>query len=147
LWGGDFRFPEGTSLISGVFCISISSSTQLDKPINVQLQHCADISNEIQAQYLSFIIANSEKPPYQFELVPGGIFKEHSQYGIMSIKRSVSIIAIVKKVDDTTDAILNSNYCVHIFNECISSIKEFRISLVAFQDLEYFSQQKARSFS
>ena len=39
LWGGEFVFPEGTQLISGVCFISLSSF-ELSKPVTVQLNHC-----------------------------------------------------------------------------------------------------------
>ena len=94
LWGGEFVFPEGTKLISGICYISISSSTELNKPVTVQLDHCADIVNETQTKYLSFVVADSTKPPYKFELLPGGIFNVHSHFGTISLKK-FSLIAIV----------------------------------------------------
>ena len=89
-------FPEGTKLISGICYISISSSTELNKPVTVQLDHCADIVNETQTKYLSFVVADSTKPPYKFELLPGGIFNVHSHFGTISLKKKLSLIAIVE---------------------------------------------------
>lgn len=42
LWGGELVFPEGTQLISSVCFLSLSSS-ELNKPVTVQLEHCAHI--------------------------------------------------------------------------------------------------------
>ena len=95
LWGGEFVFPEGTKLISGICYISISSSTELNKPVTVQLNHCADIVNETQTKYFSFVVADSTKPPYKFELLPGGIFNVHSHFGTISLKK-LFLIAIVE---------------------------------------------------
>ena len=94
LWGREFVFPEGTKLISGICYISISSSTELNKPVTVQLDHCADIVNETQTKYLSFVVADSTKLPYKFELLPGGIFNVHSHFGTISLKK-FSLVAIV----------------------------------------------------
>uniref|UniRef100_A0A1X7SDR0 Uncharacterized protein n=1 Tax=Amphimedon queenslandica TaxID=400682 RepID=A0A1X7SDR0_AMPQE len=58
LWGGDFEFPGGTHLISSVCYISVSPTVpQLDKPVTVELVHCAHLSSESQSKYLSFVVA------------------------------------------------------------------------------------------
>ena len=104
LWGGEFVFLEGTKLISGVCYISISSLTELNKPVTVQLDHCADIVNESQTKYLSFAVADSTKQPYKFELLPGGIFNLHSKYGTIFLKK-FSLLAIVEVVNSTIASI------------------------------------------
>ena len=93
LWGGTFVFPEGTTLISGVCYISVSSSYELNKPVTVELMHCAQILNEKQTQYLSFVAAKSG-PLFKFEYLPGGSFSTESQYGTISLKK-FSLLAIV----------------------------------------------------
>ena len=93
LWGGKFEFPENTTLISGVCYISVSSSSQLNKPITVQLEHCANITDEKQAGYLSFVVAKSGSP-FKFKYLPGGSFPPCSQYGTIHLKE-FSYLAIV----------------------------------------------------
>ena len=93
LWGGKFEFPENTRLISGVCYISVSSSSQLHKPVTVKLEHCANITDEKQAKYLSFVVAKSG-PPFKFEYLPGGSFSPFSQYGTIHLKE-FSYLAIV----------------------------------------------------
>ena len=93
LWGGKFEFPENSQLVSGVCHISISSSSQLNKPVTVQLEHCANITDEKQAEYLCFVIAKSG-PPFKFEYLPGGSFCPCSQYGTIHLKE-FSLVAIV----------------------------------------------------
>ena len=93
LWGGKFEFPENTTLISGVCYISVSSSSQLKKPVTVQLEHCANINDMKQAEYLSFIVAKSG-PPFKFEYLQGGSFCPGSQYGTIHLKE-FSYLAIV----------------------------------------------------
>ena len=93
LWGGKFEFPENSQLISGVCHISISSSSQLNRPVTVQLEHCANITDEKQVEYLSFVVAKSG-PPFKFEYLPGGSFCPGSQYGTICLKE-FSYLAIV----------------------------------------------------
>ena len=78
LWGlGKFEFPEDSTLISGVCYILLSSSSELNKPVTVELMHCAHITDERQTQCLSFISAKSG-PPFKFEYLPGGSFSSES---------------------------------------------------------------------
>ena len=94
LWGaGKFEFPEGCTLISGVCYISVSSSSELNKPVTVELMHCANITDERQTQYLSFVAAKSG-PPFKFDYLPGGSFSSESQCGTISLKQ-FSLLAIV----------------------------------------------------
>ena len=94
LWGaGKFVFPEGTTLISGVCYISVSSSSELNKPVTIELMHCAHITDERQTQYLSFVAAKSG-PPFKFDYLPGGSFSSESQCGTISLKQ-FSLLAIV----------------------------------------------------
>ena len=99
LWGGDFSFPAGTHLISSVCYVSLSPSVpQLDKPVTVQLVHCAHLTSQSQSQYLSFVVAQVQpgkhSGPFKFELLPGGSFSPDSQIGSIELK-SFSLVAIV----------------------------------------------------
>ena len=99
LWGGDFEFPAGTHLISSVCYISVSPTVpELDKPVTVQLVHCAHLTSESQSQYLSFVVAEvqagKQSGPFKFELLPGGSFSAESQTGSIELK-SFSLVAIV----------------------------------------------------
>ena len=104
LWGaGKFVFPECSTLISGVCYISVSSSSELNKPVTVELIHCAHITDETQTQYLSFVAAKSG-PPFKFDYLPGGSFSSESQYGTISLKQ-FSLLAIVFVIGGAAAAI------------------------------------------
>ena len=104
LWGlGKFEFPEGSTLISGVCYISVCSSSKLNKPVTVELMHCAHISDERQTQYLSFVVAKSG-PPFKFEYLPGGSFSSESQYGAISLQE-FSLLAIVLVISGVAAAV------------------------------------------
>ena len=100
LWGGKFVFPEGTQLISSVTSVSLTVPSPLDKPVTVQLMHCASITDQSQSKYLSFVISHSVQPPFKFELLEGGDFPVGSQYGTIQLK-DFSLIAIVLIVSAT----------------------------------------------
>ena len=93
LWGEKFEFPENSTLISGVCYISISNWSQLNKPVTILLEHCVNITDDKQAEYLSFVVAKSG-PPFRFEYLSGGSFRPNLQYGTIHLKE-FSYIAIV----------------------------------------------------
>ena len=53
--------------------ICVSSSSQLNKPVTIQLEYCANITNNKQAQHLNFVVPKCG-PPFKFEYIPGGSF-------------------------------------------------------------------------
>ena len=54
------------------------------KAVTVQLEHCANITDEKQAEYLHFVVAKCG-PPFKFEYLPGGSFCPGSQYGTIDL--------------------------------------------------------------
>ena len=63
LWGVDkFEFSEGSTLVSAVCYISVSSSFEFNKRVTVELMHSANITDERQTQYLSFVTLNLVHP-------------------------------------------------------------------------------------
>ena len=103
LWGEQFVFPEGTQLISSVTSVSLTVPSPLNKPVTVQLMHCASITDQFQSKYLSFVVSHSAKLPFKFELLEGGNFPTGSQYGTIQLK-NFSFIAIVLIVSATAAA-------------------------------------------
>ena len=111
LWYDKFEFPENSILISGV-CY-ISSSSQFNKPVTVQLEHCANITDKKQAEHLSFVVSKSG-PPFKFEYLPGGSFCPGSQYGTIHLKEfsflAIVLCAAVRVVTAVGSAIASSKY-------------------------------------
>ena len=102
-----FVLAEGSTLISGVCYISVSSLSALNKPVTVELMHCAHITDERQTQYLSFVAAKSG-PPFKFNYLPGGSFSSESQRGTISLKQ-FSLLAIVLVIAGGTAAAVGSS--------------------------------------
>ena len=94
LVGGEFILPEDTELVSVVYAISVSKP--LLKPVQLELQHCVSIEKPAHSNYLSFATAHSDRPPYHFQPVEGGIFSIGNQYGSISLS-GFSLWSIIKK--------------------------------------------------
>ena len=81
---GHFQMPSDSRLISAVYWVS--SPHKLMKPITVEIQHCATLTNDEQCSHLTFVhsMCSQEKLPYMFMEQDGGVFTPHSSYGILS---------------------------------------------------------------
>ena len=95
LVGGHFNMPKGTELISVVYVIF--TSKPLLQPVELEIQHCANLVTQDHTNYLSFASAplNESNLPYQFQLEKGGKFYQNDQYGSIFLSQ-FSLIAIVK---------------------------------------------------
>ena len=87
---GQIDLPEGCELVSAVYDISLFR--KLTESITIEIEHCAKLENEVQCEYLSFVISQHDGP---FRLVNGGTFVPRSQYG--TIFRSCFCKAAVVK--------------------------------------------------
>ena len=94
-----FKLPEGTELVSGIY--SITSSHPFRKPVILELQH--DLSAEDEASWssmLRFVTASTispTSPTAVFEILPGGTFPPHCDYGSISLTH-FSLYAIVVRM-------------------------------------------------
>ena len=81
LVGGQFKFPDGSILVSAVYAVSLTR--KLLKSALIAIQHCVDIQNEEHSKSLQFVIASCSQKmlPYEFTVVPGGNFYPGSLYG------------------------------------------------------------------
>ena len=75
---GDFDFPKGTQLVSGVYAISVSK--KFLKPVQLEMQHCVLLKNKQHTQLLKFATADDTEP-HKFTTLEGGVFQPDSQYG------------------------------------------------------------------
>ena len=94
LVGGEFILPEDTELVSAVYAIFVSKP--LLKPVQLEIQHCASIEKPAHSNYLSFATAPSDRPPYHFQPVKGGIFSIGNQYGSIYLS-GFSLWSVIKK--------------------------------------------------
>ena len=83
---GQFQFPEGTELISGVYWIT--TAHKFLKAVTIEIQHCTKVvEHQQQISSLTYIVArcNQEDLPYQFKVLEGGAFSPHSRYGSIKL--------------------------------------------------------------
>ena len=80
-----FQLPPNCELVSAVYWVS--SSHKFVKPITVEIQHCATLSNEKQCSQLAFVSTKctQKELPYIFKEREGGVFSPHSSYGSLSL--------------------------------------------------------------
>ena len=80
--GGEFEFPEGSHLVSGVYWLSCKETFQ--KRVTLEMQHCAsDCSN------LCFAVTKCSQRdlPYKFCIMNEGVFSQHSSYGSITVSQ------------------------------------------------------------
>ena len=82
---GQFQLPSNSELLSAIYWVS--SPHKFTKPITVEIQHCASLSNDEQCEQLTFVrtICTQKELPYIFEEHVGGVFSHHSSYGSVSL--------------------------------------------------------------
>ena len=95
LVGGEFQLPPNTQLVSAIYAVSFAENVH--QPVKIGIQHCVQLNNDDQAQYLSFAIApiNPSTLPYKFEIVKGGTFTHHSRYGFIE-RDTFCLVAILR---------------------------------------------------
>lgn len=103
LAGGKFKFPENTKLVSAVYEISVPNEDLICKPLELQIQHCIDLTSEEQTERLKFAIASLDRASlleyYIFNLVNGGKFEKGNWYGAISLEK-FCLVCIVGEVSD-----------------------------------------------
>ena len=93
--GGEFQLPTNTQLVSAIYAVSFAENVH--QPVKIGIQHCVQLNNDDQAQYLTFAIApiNPSTLPYKFEIVKGGTFTHHSRYGFIE-RDTFCLVAILR---------------------------------------------------
>ena len=93
---GQFKLPDDMELVSGVYWISFPA--KLEQPVTLELQHCAHLEPTEQTS-LTFVTSkcNQEELPYQFKLLPKGVFSASSDYAVVQIYE-FSGMAVTKRI-------------------------------------------------
>ena len=75
-------------------------SKPLLKPLDIELEHCVDLRTPGQTDCLKFVLAPLQSnPPYQLEVVKGGVFSVGSRYGTIS-RKDFCYMGIVAEVNE-----------------------------------------------
>lgn len=91
---GHYEFKDGTHLVSAIFWLYCEPPCRFQKPVCLEMQHCARCENVSQ---LSFVraVCNQVELPYNFIPVHSGLFSTSSSYGILKLS-SFSGIGITR---------------------------------------------------
>ena len=94
---GQFEFPEDSDLVSATYWLSCPN--KIMKPLDVEFQHCAAITEPSHCSQLSFVITKctQKELPYKFKELEGGTFSQHSSYGRISLTH-FSGLGIVRRI-------------------------------------------------
>lgn len=86
IWEGQFKFPDYSEPVSGIY--SISSTCTLQKPAVVEIQHCAVLKSSEECSRLSFVVPRStglQEVLHRFSVEDGGDFSPNNPYGRIQI--------------------------------------------------------------
>ena len=82
VFSGGFILPEGATLVSAVYDITVEER-KLKKPIRFEIQHCMDIDSIEVASKMYFAAgeSNFEKKTFEFRAIEGGEFTGGTSFG------------------------------------------------------------------
>ena len=81
---GQFQFPDGAKLVSGIY--SIHSSHSFTRSVTVEIEHFSTTDTPEEAEELTFVVSTGDQLPSQFRPLKDGIFPVHSRYGAIEMK-------------------------------------------------------------
>ena len=91
---GQFQFPDGAELVSGVYCIH--SLKQFTKTVTFEIQHFSSSDTQKEIDELCVVFSSRDQFPCQFTYHEDCTFSVGSQYGAIETK-SFGKFAIVKR--------------------------------------------------
>ena len=104
---GQFELPEGYELVSAVYWVQTPG--KFEKPVTIELQHCANFSNPNQLCFVHTSCAQKSLP-YKFTVVDGGTFTLGNKYGALCTTH-FSGSGIAKKVEPNE----HCKYCAQVY--------------------------------
>ena len=87
IFSGPFVLPEGYTLVSAVYDITLPELTQ---PVTIELEHCVDMNDQITGSKMCFAIAkiDLEKKMFVFEKIGEGDFPRGETYASVPLSES-----------------------------------------------------------
>lgn len=93
----NYKFPEGTGLVSAIY--DIVADKPFPVPVTIEIQHCVLLQDENEVPHLgiTFVIADAQKgPPYIFHELCHGDFKPRSTCGEIQLTHFCILGIIIK---------------------------------------------------
>ena len=103
---GQYKFPEGSHLVSAVYWLCCEPMCKFIQAISVEIEHCAIKENTAKLNIVKSH-CRQENLPYTFKKL-GGSFTEHSSYGYIEVD-SFSGVAV------TQDGSEERQYCAGLY--------------------------------
>lgn len=82
---GQYQFPANTELVSPVFWLRCEPQCKFNKPISLQIQHCAPPENAHRLFMVKALCTQTDLP-YFFRVIHGANFSQHSSYGTIALE-------------------------------------------------------------
>ena len=95
-----FQFPSGTKPVSAVYGIQTISS--FSEPVTVEIEHCCEINTFTSGSLVFAVVNDASRPPYKFEKLEGGIFREGHHGRITTAIAGSSLLVILLKQQANT---------------------------------------------
>ena len=109
---GSFQFPEKSTLVSALYCLSTDLEENFAKPLTLEIQHCA-----CETSYGNLAIVKASgftTCPYKFEFLEGGVFTESSSYGSIGVQH-FCIFGVVDTVCSFFGINFLFKYCAFLY--------------------------------
>lgn len=105
----EYALPANTELVSGVYtCLS---SHHFTKPVLLEIEHSCLLESPSDAKGLVFGRCSKNEPPYDFEIMKDGTFKENYNFGMIAL-HNFSIYAIFQYL---LSYIAPTRYCASLY--------------------------------
>ena len=119
---GQFQFPDGAELVSGVYCIH--SLKQFSKRATVKIQHFSSSDSQKEIDELCFVFSSRDQLPCQFTYHEDCTFSVGSQYGAIETK-SFGKFAIVRRKKKGLFSLFQSSSSSHnLYRSHVLYVKE-----------------------
>ena len=96
---GQYQFPPNTHLVSPVFWLRCEPYCKFNKPLTLEIQHCAPLKNS-SALFIVKAKCTQKDLPYSFKTLHGGTFTETSSYGSIALDSFSGIEVIQERSDE-----------------------------------------------
>ena len=127
---GQFNIPDDVHLVSCVYWLSCSQ--KFNKPITLEIEHCASLQDSSQSSSLRFIAAKCSQArlPYQFKVLEDGVFKPKSSYGSIQVSQFSFFGISIPKIFQS----LQRYCCAHHYIR--KDVNEWDVDFIITSDLQ-----------
>ena len=131
---GQFQLPQHYNMISAVF--EIKTTTELARPITIEIEHCAQCNSSHDSSYITFAVAESQmEPPCKFNLHPGGSFAPLSRYGSISTQHFSFFVILIHIIGRWFFPSPSLYYCAQVYY-IRKQMTDWRVHFIITRDLQ-----------